>query len=133
MPIATWTPAPKGQVLLSGMCLARDPDGQGCTRGLLHRRSHQHTGLRAWLEGGTSDALIRAYEVGNGDRLEAMESPLFEQFGFRPIARQDLERTVPGGIDWDQARFVGVLLAPNTNVRIHLRLVCFARTEPGAI
>jgi hypothetical protein len=129
MATGTWTPAPSGQVLLPGPCLARDSDGQGCTRGLVHRGNHQSTGLRAWLEAERSTALIRAYDSGDGDRLEAMEAPLFEQFGFRPIVRQDLERTVPGGIDWDQARFVGPLLAPNTKVRIHLRLVCFARAN----
>ncbi len=62
------------------------------------------------------------------DRLEAMEAPLFAQFDFVPIARQDLIRTATGGLNFGWSLIVGPLLAPTEKVEIHLRLVCFARS-----
>jgi hypothetical protein len=122
-----WTPAPDGQVLMAGLCAARDADGQGCAHGVVHLKAHQSTGLRQWLESGQSPALIRAYDAATADRLEAMEAPLFEQFGFRPIARQDLVRTESGGLNVGWALVIGPWFAPTEKVSIHLRLVCFAR------
>jgi hypothetical protein len=131
--IATdWDPAPDDQVLFPGQCPARDADGQGCTHGRVHRGRHQSTGLRRWLEQGSGEAFIRAYDAAQADRLEAMEAPLFARFGFVPFARQELVRQEVGGIDWDWARFRGVLLAPNKKFRISLRLVCFARRSSPA-
>jgi hypothetical protein len=112
---------------MAGWCGARDADGQGCARGTVHLlHAHQSTGLRAWLETGAERALIRAYEAARADQLEAMEAPLFAQFGFRAIVRQDLVRTEIGGLNPDWVLLVGAL-APTEKVRIHLRLVCFGR------
>jgi hypothetical protein len=122
-----WTSAPEGQVLTAGECRARDADAQGCAHGFVHLSAHQSTGLRAWLESGQDRALIRAYDEGTADRLEAMEAPLFAQFEFVPIARQDLIRTETGGLNVGWSLIVGPLLAPTEEVAIHLRLVCFAR------
>ena len=123
-----WTPAPEGQVLTPGECRARDADDQGCAHGFIHLGEHQSTGLRAWLESGHDRALIRAYDAAIAGRLESMETPLFTQFDFVPIARQDLVRTKAGGADLGWSLIVGPLLAPTEKVEIHLRLVCFART-----
>jgi hypothetical protein len=122
-----WTAAPEGQVLMAGSCLARDADGQGCVHGFVHLSAHQSTGLRDWLESGQSSALIRAYDSATADRLEAMESPLFAQFGFSAIVRQDLVRTESGGLHAGWAVIVGPLLAPTEKIAIRMRLVCFAR------
>jgi len=121
-----WAPAPEGQVLMAGECRARDADAQACTRGFVHLGAHQSTGLRAWLESGRERALIRAYDAAIADRLEAMEAPLFAQFDFAPIARQDLIRTETGGVSAGWSLIVGPLLAPTEKVAIHLRLVCFS-------
>ena len=132
MPEAGWVDAPDGEVLLAGACLARDGDGQGCTHGFVHLGPHQHTGLRAWLESRRADALIRAYPPPFAERHEAMETPLFERFGFLSIVHQDLVRTEDGGISWGWAMVVGPLLAPTAKVEVHLRLVCFAHLmEPS--
>jgi hypothetical protein len=122
-----WAPAPGGQVLMAGSCLARDADGQGCAHGFVHLSAHQSTGLRGWLESGQRSALIRAYDSARADRLEAMESPLFAQFDFSPIVRQDLVRTESGGLNAGWALIVGPFLALTEKIVIHLRLVCFAR------
>ena len=122
-----WERAPDGEVLLPRGCPARDADGQGCAFGTIHLRPHRSSGLRAWLETGTQDALIRAYEPADAERVEAMEAPLFAAFGFAPIARQDLVRTKTGGISFGFALVLGPLLAPNEDVEFHVRLVCFAR------
>ena len=122
-----WTTAPEGEVLVAGDCRARDGDGQGCARGYIHLGAHQSTGLRAWLEAGRDQALIRAYDATSADRLEAMEAPLFAEFEFVPIARQDLIRTETGGLNVGWSLIIGPLLAPNEEVAIHLRLVCYAR------
>jgi hypothetical protein len=122
-----WAPAPEGQVLMAGSCLARDSDGQGCAHGFVHLSAHQSTGLRDWLGSGQGSALIRAYDSAKADRLEAMESPLFAQFGFAPIVRQALVRTEAGGLSFGWTLIVGPLLAPTEKIAIHLRLVCFAR------
>ena len=123
-----WTPAPAGQVLTTGECRARDSDAQGCAHGFVHLGEHQSTGLRAWLESGQDRALIRAYDGATADRLEAMETPLFAQFDFVPIARQDLIRTEAGGVSFGWLLILGPLIAPTEEVEIHLRLVCFARS-----
>lgn len=71
---AAWEPAPEGHVLVPGECRARDGDGQGCTRGVIHPMSdHQHTGLRTWLESTEERAIIRVYDIARADELEAME------------------------------------------------------------
>ncbi len=111
-----WAAPPGGQVGMAGLCRARDPDGQGCVHGFVHLGAHQSTGLRDWLESGQSSALIRAYEYASADRLEAMESPLFTQFGFAPIARQDLIRTESGGASIGWALVIGPLLAPTKRI-----------------
>lgn len=121
-----WNPAPQGQVLMAGECRARDADGQGCARGFIHPGPHQSTGLRAWLESGAGHALIRAYDAATADRLEEMETPLFAQFGFVPIAQQDLISTEAGGLNAGWTLVVGPFLAPTEKVTIHLRLVCFS-------
>ena len=126
-----WTPASEGEVLNAGECRARDLDGQGCAHGFVHLGPHQSTGLRAWLEQDRGAALIRAYDAASADALEAMESPLFAQFEFAPIARQDLIRTQGGGLNAGWVLIVGPLLAPTEKVTIHLRLVCFARLDPA--
>lgn len=125
--ILPWVPAPAGQVLLPGACLARDADGQGCAHGLVHIVPHQSTGLRAWLEAGAERALVRAYDVATADGLEAMEAPLFAQFEFVPLVRQDLVREETAGLDSFWAIWVSPLVAPSEKVTTHLRLVCFAR------
>lgn len=56
-----------------------------------------------------------------------MEAPLFAQFEFVPLARQDLVRTKSGGLNSFWAIWVSPLVAPTDEVTIHLRLVCFAR------
>jgi hypothetical protein len=123
-----WEPAPTGQVLLPGACLARDDDGQGCARGVLHPLSpHQATGLRAWLDAGTARALMRAYEESRADELEAMETPLFARYEFTPIARQDLVRTETAGLNATWSILVSPGFAPSEEVTIRLRIVCFAR------
>jgi hypothetical protein len=123
-----WDPAPAGEVLMPGRCGARDADGQGCAHGVVHLLSaHQGTGLRTWLDARGDDALIRAYDAGRAEELEAMEAPLFAQFGFSPIVRQDLTRTASGGLHQGWALFVGPLLAPVEKITFHLRLACFAR------
>ena len=75
-------------------------------------------------------ALIRAYDAATANRLEAMETPLFAQYEFVPIARQDLVRTESGGLNAGWSLIVGPLLAPAEKVTIHLRLVCFSGPEP---
>jgi hypothetical protein len=122
-----WAPAPDGQVLMAGYCLARDEDGQGCAHGFVHLSAHQSTGLRARLESDKRGALIRAYDAATADRLEAMEEPLFAHFGFAPVARQDLVRTKSGGIHAGWAIIVGPFFAPTEKVSIRLRLVCYVR------
>jgi len=122
-----WAPAPEGEVLLAGECRARDADGQGCAQGFIHLSPHQGTGLRAWLEDGRDRALIRCYDAATADRLEAMEAPLFAQYQFVPIVRQDMVRIEDGGLSPGWALVVGPLLAPTAQVTIRLRLVCFAR------
>jgi hypothetical protein len=123
-----WAPAPEGRVLMPGMCLSRDDDGQGCVHGLIHIGAHQSTGLRAWLEAGRERALIRPYEIATADRVQAMETPLFAEFGFTPIVQQDLVHTEAGGLSFGWAMVVGPLLAPTDKITTHLRLVCFARS-----
>ncbi len=54
-----WSVAPDDERLVAGGCLARDDDGQGCGRGLVHVGAHVRTGLRAWLETSDSAGLIR--------------------------------------------------------------------------
>ena len=115
-------------MLTAGECRARDADDQGCAHGFVHFGEHQSTGLRAWLESGRDRALIRAYDAAKADRLEAMETPLFAQFDFVPIARQDLIRTEVGGVNFGWSLILGPLLAPTEEVEIQLRLVCFARS-----
>jgi hypothetical protein len=69
-----WVPAPDGQVLVPGACLARDADGQGCAYGLVRLVPHQSTGLRAWLESGgsrRSSAPTRRLRGGRAARLSA--------------------------------------------------------------
>jgi hypothetical protein len=122
-----WTSAPDGEVLMPGECRARDADAQGCAHGFFHLGAHQSTGLRAWLESGRGDALIRAYDAATADRVEEMELPLFAQFEFTPIARQDLIRREAGGLNFGWSLIVGPLLAPTEKVEIHLRLVCYSR------
>jgi hypothetical protein len=122
-----WVPAPDGQVLMPGACLARDADGQGCAHGLVHLVPHQSTGLRAWLEAGAERALIRSYDAATADRVEAMEAPLFAEYEFVPLVRQDLARMETGGLNSFWAIWVSPLVAPSEKVTIHLRLVCFAR------
>jgi hypothetical protein len=124
--VSDWTSAPAGQVLTVGECRARDADGQGCAHGFVHLGPHQTTGLRAWLESTEDRALIRAYDAVNADRIEAMETPLFAQFQFVPIAKQELVRTKAGGLNPDWALLVGAF-APTEKVEFHLRLVCFGR------
>jgi hypothetical protein len=113
---------------MPGMCLARDEDGQACVHGLIHLGPHQDTGLRAWLETGNESGLIRAYDLDRADRLEAMETPLFAQFGFTPIVHQDLVHSESGGLSCGWAVLVRPLFAPLEKVATHLRLVCFARS-----
>jgi hypothetical protein len=122
-----WAPAPEGQVLMPGTCLTRDGDGQACVHGLIHFGPHQSTGLRAWLEAGRERALIRPYEVATADRLQAMETPLFAEFGFTPIVQQDLVHTEAGGLSFGWTVLVGPFFAPTEKVTRHLRLVCFTR------
>lgn len=126
MDSTAWTPAPDGQVLPPGHCRARDADGQACAGGLVHLGQHQSTGLRAWLEAG-GQALIRAYDAADADRSEAIEAPLFKEFNLVPIARQDLVRSVSGGVSFGWSMLVGPLLAPAEKAELHLRVVCFAR------
>ena len=122
-----WEPAPEGHVLVPGECRARDADGQGCTGGVLHPLSaHQHTGLRTWLESTEERAIIRVYDIARADELEAMEAPLLEQFQYVPVARQDLVRTMDGGLNSGWVMLVG-WFAPTQKVTFHVRAVCYAR------
>ena len=78
---------------------------------------------RIWSE----RALIRPYEAATADRMEAMEAPLFAQYEFVPLVRQDLVRTEAAGLDSFWSIWVSPLVAPREKITIHLRLVCFAR------
>jgi hypothetical protein len=124
---ALWAPGPEGQVLVAGECRARDADGQGCAHGVLHPLSpHQGTGLRSWLESTEDRAIIRIYDATRADALEAMETPLFARFEFRPIARQEVVQTKDGGLSSGWVFLVGIW-APTEEVQFRVRAVCFAR------
>ncbi len=118
-----WADAPDGQVLMPGRCGARDADGEACASFDHYPKPHQRTGLRTWLESTMETVIIRCYEADRAGELEAMEAPLFEAFGFRPVARQDVARTAGLHVGWTLV--VGPLLAPSATV--HLRVVCYAR------
>jgi hypothetical protein len=123
-----WEPAPQGRLLSPGRCRARDADGQGCARGVVHLlHSHQSLGLRSWLQKTDERAVIRCYEADLADEHEAMEVPLFAAFAFTPIAREDIVRIQAGGLDRDWSLVVGNL-APQEKVTFAIRAVCFARS-----
>ena len=62
-----------------------------------------------------------------------MEAPLFAEFDFVPIARQDLVRAQAGGVSYEWSLIVGPLIAPTEKVTLHLRLVCFSKLFPNPI
>lgn len=114
-----WDEAPDGTVLDIGGCGVVDGDGQGCARALFHPLlSHQHTGLRRWLEATQDEAVIRIYDGSRGDELEEMESPVFEALGFSALARRDVAHTTYGAIAG---------LIPRAMSVVRLRVVCYAR------
>jgi hypothetical protein len=129
-----WEDPPDGQLLLPGACGELDADGQGCARGLVHLTSpHQHTGLRSWLESGAERAIIRLYDLDLADELEGMEGPLFDRFGYAPIARGSFHQAKDGGLD----RLTVLMhrntpmapIGPSQRVTFSVRAVCYAR--PG--
>lgn len=124
---ARWEPAPVGVILVPGLCPARDSDGQGCARGALHPFGlHQSTGLRAYLEGCEERALLRIYEAGRADALEAMEAPLLARFEYVPVAHQDYVQTKEAGLHPLGVMVVGIW-APTEHVTFAIRAVCYAR------
>ncbi len=129
-----WEDAPDGQLLAPGDCGELDADGQGCARGLVHLlSSHQHTGLRGWLESSPGRAVIRIYDEDKADEFEAMEAPLFHRFGFTPIAQQTASQTKVGGLQRTSVTLHDddglAALSPNQRVTFRVRAVCFARSE----
>ena len=127
-----WEDAPDGHLLAPGACGELDADGQGCARGLMHLLNpHQHTGLRAWLASSTGQALIRIYDTDEAGALEAMEAPLFQRFGYLPIARQTASQTKVGGLNRTSVMLHDddglAALGPNQRVTFRVLAVCYAR------
>jgi hypothetical protein len=129
-----WDDAPDGQLLAPGDCGELDTDGQGCARGLVHPLSpHQHTGLRAWLETSPGRAVIRIYDQETAEAFEAMEAPLFERFGYQPIARQAASQTKVGGLRRTSVMLHDddglAALGPSQRVTFRVLAVCYARAD----